>query len=248
MRLSSLNLSQTSSDIPPPASDTKEIATVAPLYDTSEQAAAAMQWLFSEDSDPSPNDENLMRATMERWAERDPAAAQSWLRDNLDHPGVTPLIEGMIEKLTSEYPLVAMNWVNHIPTKERRANAWASASLPILFSDPDRAEDLLKQSSLDEVGKEIVKGEWNHAMARSQRNAQNIVSVIGAAKAAGTSIVPESVDALVEQLTNGITGAGTFADSVFKISPLSTVEVEMVKTFVFIEDTGTVRYRRPSDQ
>jgi hypothetical protein len=81
--------------------------------------------------------------------------------------------------------------------------------------------------------------EWENLLeAAPQRNAQNIVSVYGAAVASGRDDLKEieDVQEIIERLTQGVHGAGTFADSEFRISRLDPTMAEAVENYIVLED------------
>lgn len=227
--------------------ETKEVVSMAEQPEAVITGEAAITWLFGESEDAIPADDGMMQLVMTSWAERDPDSAQSWLMNHLDHPGAKAFIAGIIDSLVVSDPVAAMEWAQHSPTDYGKARAWARASIPILFSDPDQAEQLLEKNFSNEGDKENIRQSWNRSMAASQRNAQNIVSVFGAAKAAGAEFAPTDVESLIGKLSEGMNGSGNFSDSIFKISPLSRLDREMVKAFVDISETGSANYRPPEN-
>ena len=81
--------------------------------------------------------------------------------------------------------------------------------------------------------------------ASDQRNAQNVVSLYGAALAAGATFDDSSLGTVIADLETGQNGTGVFADSGFKISPLDAViqpRVEGYITFDGTPDPATLTY------
>ncbi len=67
--------------------------------------------------------------------------------------------------------------------------------------------------------------------AADKRNAQNLVSVYGAATSAGALIATTSVDAIIGSLQAGVNGVGSFATTKFQLK-LSANETTGAKTYV----------------
>ena len=82
--------------------------------------------------------------------------------------------------------------------------------------------------------------------ASDQRNAQNVVSIYGAALAAGATFTGTSATTLIDELEDGKNGSGTFADSQFKISEIDDTDVQpRVVTFMIYDsapDPDTLTY------
>ena len=64
------------------------------------------------------------------------------------------------------------------------------------------------------------------------------MSVYGAAVASGRDDLKEieDVQEIIERLTQGVHGAGTFADSEFRISRLDPTMAEAVENYIVLED------------
>ena len=204
-------------------------------FSDSDRAVMAMEWLFD-----GTDTNGLARGTMAHWAKRDYESASTWLSENLDHPRAYRFARGMVDALKDSDPVAALDWAIRC---DDTVNAWADASVPILVTDPGEAERLLAESVLSPTSQKEVTRQWDRIVtARSQRSAQNLVSVVGAALAAGATIESDSFETLLGQMTIGVYGSGTFADSEFKISELEPWEEGMVKSWVNLGDDGVVRY------
>jgi prepilin-type N-terminal cleavage/methylation domain-containing protein len=76
--------------------------------------------------------------------------------------------------------------------------------------------------------------------ASAQRNAQNVVSTYGAAIAAGAAITGTTPTAIVDSLETGVTGAGSFSDSFFKISTMAALDQTDAEAFLAWDGTNSV--------
>jgi prepilin-type N-terminal cleavage/methylation domain-containing protein len=81
----------------------------------------------------------------------------------------------------------------------------------------------------------------NATIAKDKRNAQNIASVFGAARAAGAAVDTADVTAAVGDLKTGVPGTGTFLNTTFKVN-IGTDEQGPAEDYLVMTTDGTLEY------
>ena len=208
----------------------------------SERAALAMDWMFGANA-ASAEHQGLMHQVMLNWARKDPAGASAWLSENMHHPGLDGFIQGLVDVLVETDPEAALRWAGECKSEDEQLRASIKGVGALFNKNPDEAERLLADSGLSLEAQKLATSELiENVRASSQRNAQNLVGIMGAAVAAGATFDTSSIESVIEQLTNGVNGAGDFEDSLFKISEMDELQEDLAKSFVVIQDDGTLSY------
>lgn len=224
-----------------------------------------MRWL-SENAYGLPP--SYMALIVDSWSLKDASAAEAWLNDSgnnaykalagaitegdrewLDANKGSPLhdfyVLGFLSKATRHGDLNftgTLSWIETLEDPTRKAEAWSDAGYKFLLKEPELIDELLASSDLPSLQKDQVRSNWGKKLtAHSQRNAQNIVSVYGAALAAGATFDDtSSPEAIISQLIQGVNGSGTFLDSEFKIS--GGQDVYDAAEFIELSGSGTLTY------
>jgi hypothetical protein len=136
------------------------VETRGSVESETERAVAALDWLFGDGAPSDPGRGSAMSMVMAHWVERDLDGAIAWLRENLKHPGADHYVSGLVHVLSESDPESALEWSERIEHPGLKMNSWSNASLPILVTDPNRAEELLGKSGLSSDARDGVRSLW----------------------------------------------------------------------------------------
>jgi hypothetical protein len=161
----------------------------------------------------------------------------------LRHELEVSLAETSPSGLVTNRTEAALRWAGECKSEDEKLGASIRGLHALFVRNPDEAERLLADSGLSAEAQEMATSQLIENVRRSsQRNAQNILGVMGAAVAAGAKFDTSSVESVIEQLTTGVNGTGDFKDSLFKISKLDELQEDLAKSFVVIQDDGSLHY------
>jgi hypothetical protein len=210
------------------------------------------QWLAECPSDVlgflelSPRRDELLHRAASIWGERDARGISEWLAAAGDFEGRDAIVSGMAEQVARDDGDAAIAWIASIKDPQQKLIAAQGAGYSFYRHSDEATREAfqkmgLPDSAFDSIVDEGVRGRYQ---AYQSRNAQNLASVHQAARAAGAEFAPQSAAELLEGLSKGISGAGQFSGSLFKVDTTNWTAREIEDTLKLLEvSDGKVKYK-----
>jgi hypothetical protein len=188
----------------------------------------------------SPHRDEVLRKVTALWAKTDAAAASSWLAAHPTIAGRDATAAGLAAAVVKDEPDAAVQWVATIKDPMQKLAGAQTAGYEFFRQSDESALAALSKMGMPASAIEPALLEtWKRRLGEfSKRNAQNVASAYSAAKAAGADVSPDSPEAVVEALNNGIKGSGQFSTSVFKVDLTDLTEREQTAARDYLEMSG----------
>lgn len=184
--------------------------------------------------------DDMLRWIISVWGRKHPEAASLWLAENEQLEGLDHAIEGLTQGIQKEDPESAMQWAKMIQDPSVQTRVLAASGFQRYRHDHEAAMNALADSGLPTGAQEAIKKSWADSWKRTaKRNSQNVSSVAAAARAAGAEFDTSSVEALIDQVREGmVIESGPFKGKFFGVPNLTALEGEALLQHLRLQGEG----------
>ena len=210
------------------------------------------QWLAECPSDvlgfleQSPRRDQLLQAAAKEWLRGDAKGISEWLAAAGDFEGRDAIVAGMAVAVAREDGEAAIAWIASIKDPQQKLIAAQDSAYSFYRHSDEAAREAFQKMGLpDSAFDSLLAGSARDIhQHKSYAKAHHLIGVCKSALEAGAEFAPQSASEVFEALSKGISGAGAFSGSMFKLDATDWTprEIEDALNYLQVSD-GKVQFK-----